>query len=44
MTMECRLLDSADGHRTLVVVGEPGDDAVEIINRVARDRDITAAS
>jgi uncharacterized protein len=33
-----------DERRTIVIVGDPGDDAVDIIGRVAREQKLNAAS
>jgi predicted DNA-binding protein with PD1-like motif len=42
--MEWTLLPSDDGERrTFVLVGEAGDDAVEILNQFAREHNVTAA-
>lgn len=41
--MKYRLL-KADGERTFVIVGDPGDDAVDTIGRFARDQNLSAAS
>ena len=41
--MKYRQLDS-NGQRTFVLVGDPGDDAMEIVGRFARDENLSAAS
>ncbi len=42
--MKSKLVASAPGKRTFVVVLDPGDEAVAAITRFARDKDISGAS